>query len=150
MLANVIVFELFKDVTGVTEKEQKNQFFLLDLETLEGNWHSFMPHPLVTGQTSARLVEDIDMRLAQGTDRGDPGKLLLSFNQLTSKVTGIFHIWEEGDLRQLPLAQCRVQTVNPLAEGPAQLLVDIVCTGLTHEEARREAGCPELKRMYHK
>ncbi|MDM5326673.1 putative thiazole-containing bacteriocin maturation protein [Neobacillus sp. CF12] len=140
MLANVIVFELFKDVTGVTEKEQKNQFFLLDLETLEGNWHSFMPYPLVTEQTSSRLVEDIDMRLAQGTERGDPGKLLLSFNQLTSTVTGIFHVWEEGDLKQLPLAQCRVQAVNPLAEGPADLLGDIVCTGLTHEEARREAG----------
>ena len=140
MLANVIVFELFKDVTSVSEKEQKNQFFLLDLETLEGNWHSFMPHPLVTEQTSSRLVEDIDMKLAQGTDRGDPGKLLLSFNHLTSRVSGIFHIWEEGDLKQLPLAQCRVQTVNPLSEGPAELLGDIVCTGMTHEEARMEAG----------
>ncbi len=140
MLANVIVFELFKDVTGVSQKAQRNQFFLLDLETLEGNWHSFMSHPLVTGHTSARLVEDLDIRLAQGTDRGDPGILLLAFNQLTSKVTGIFHIWEEGDLRQLPLAQCRVQAVNPLADGPAELLGDIVCTGLTHEEARREAG----------
>jgi putative thiazole-containing bacteriocin maturation protein len=140
MLANVIVFELFKDVTGVSEKEQKNKFFLLDLETLEGDWHSFIPHPLVTGQTSAKLVDDAEMRLAQGTERGDPGRLLLSFNQLTSKVTGIFRIWEEGDLKQLPLAQCRVQAVNPLAEGPAELLGDIVCTGLTHEEARREAG----------
>lgn len=140
MLANVIVFELFKEVTGVSEKEQKNQFYLLDLETLEGNWHSFMSHPLVTEQTSSRLVEDIDMRLAQGTDRGDPGKLLFSFNQLTSKVSGIFHVWDEGDLNQLPLAQCRVQAVNPSAEGPADLLDEIVCTGLTHEEARREAG----------
>jgi putative thiazole-containing bacteriocin maturation protein len=140
MLANVIVFELFKDVTGVSEKEPKNQFFLLDLETLEGNWHSFIPHPLVAGQTSSRLVKDIDMRLAQGTERGDPGKLLLSFNFLTSKVSGIFHIWEEGDLKQLPLAQCRVQPVNPLAYRPADLLGDIICTGLTHEEARREAG----------
>ncbi|MFS0777514.1 putative thiazole-containing bacteriocin maturation protein [Neobacillus sp. 3P2-tot-E-2] len=140
MLANIIVFELFKDITGVSQKEQRNQFFLLDLETLEGNWHSFLPHPLVTGQTSSRLVEDIDMRLAQGTERGDPGKLLLSFNQLTSKVSGIFHIWEEGDLKQLPLAQCRVQSVYPLTYRPADLLGEIVCTGLTHEEARREAG----------
>lgn len=140
MLANVIVFELFKEITGVSQKVRRNQIFLLDLETLEGNWHSFMPHPLVTGQTSSRLVEDLGTRLAQGTDRGDTGKLLLSFNKLTSEVTGIFHIWEEGELRQLPLAQCRIQAVNPLAEGPAELLGDVVCTGLTHEEARREAG----------
>ncbi|NYE04468.1 putative thiazole-containing bacteriocin maturation protein [Bacillus niacini] len=140
MLANVIVFELFKDVTGVSEKEQKNQFFLLDLETLEGNWHSFMPHPLVTGRSTTRLVEDIDLRLADRMESVDPGKLLFSFNQLTSKVTGIFHIWEEGDLGQLPLAQCRVQVFNPLADGPAELIEDIVLSGLTHEEARREAG----------
>ncbi len=140
MLANVIVFELFKDVTGVSEKEQKNQFFLLDLETLEGNWHRFLPHSLVTGQPFVRLVEDLELRLVQGKERGEPGSLLLYFNQLTSNVSGIFHSWEEGALKQLPLAQCRVQAADPLAEGPAELLQDIVCTGLTHEEARREAG----------
>jgi putative thiazole-containing bacteriocin maturation protein len=66
--------------------------------------------------------------------------LLPYFNRLTSAQTGILHIWEEGDLRQLPLSQCRVQAVDPLSAGPAGLLPDLVCTGLTHEEARREAG----------
>ncbi|WP_045516630.1 putative thiazole-containing bacteriocin maturation protein [Neobacillus niacini] len=140
MLANVSVFELFKNVTGVSEKEPKNQFYLLDLETLEGNWHWFLPHPMVTGQVSARFVEDIDLRLAQRTESGDPGQFLLFFNQLTSKVSGIFHTWEEGELQQLPLAQCRIQAVDPLAEGPAELLQENVCSGLTHEEARRDAG----------
>lgn len=140
MLANVIVFELFKEITGVTESEQKNRFFLLDLETLEGNWHSFMPHPLVIGRAAAEWVQDFDMRIEQGLSRGEPGKLLLYFSQLTSEVSGIFHSWEEGDLKQLPLAQCRVQAVDLLSEGPAELLPNIVCTGLTHEEARREAG----------
>jgi putative thiazole-containing bacteriocin maturation protein len=140
MLANVIVFELFKEGTGVTELEQKNQFFLLDMDTLEGNWHSFMPHPLVTGRISAEWVEDFNMRLDRDLSRGDSSELLLYFYQLTSKESGIFHIWEEEDLKQLPLAQCRVQAVDPLSEGPAELLRDIVCSGLTHEEARREAG----------
>lgn len=140
ILANVIVFELFKEVTGVTEREQKNQFFLLDLDTLEGHWHSFIPHPLVTGRISAEWVEDFDMRLEQGLSSGESSELLLYFYQLTSEVSGIFHLWEEEDLKQLPLAQCRVQAVDPLSEGPAELLRDIVCSGLTHEEARREAG----------
>jgi putative thiazole-containing bacteriocin maturation protein len=147
LLANVIVFELFKHVTGVSEKEQKNQIFLLDFETLEGNWHSFQPHPLVTGHQSARLVEDVNVLLSRERENEDPHKLLLYFNQLTSKVSGIFHIWEEGDLHQLPLAQCRVQSVDPMAEGPAELLQALVCTGLTHEEARREAGLAGLE-MY--
>ncbi|WP_026565168.1 putative thiazole-containing bacteriocin maturation protein [Bacillus sp. UNC41MFS5] len=140
MLANVIVFELFKEVTGVTELEQKNQFFLLDLDTLEGNWHSFLPHPHVTGRISTKWVEDFESRLGQGLSTREQSELLLYFYQLTSKESGIFHIWGEEELKQLPLAQCRVQAVDPLSEGPAELLSDIVCSGLTHEEARREAG----------
>jgi putative thiazole-containing bacteriocin maturation protein len=141
MLANVIVFELFKKVTGLTKSEQRNQFFLLDLETLEGGWHSFIKHPLVTTEcVSAELVQDLDLRLKQNASCDDPSRLFHYFSQLTSTESGIFHIWEERDLKQLPLSQCCVQTVNPLSEGPAELLPEVVCAGLTHEEARREAG----------
>lgn len=128
MLANLIVFEWLKEVTGIKEAEQNRQFYLLDLETLEGNWHSFWQHPLVRGG-----------EIAGKTDR-EAVPLLLFFSRLTSKVNGIFHKWEEGDLQQLPLPQCLVQPVNPLSRGPAELLPEIICTGLTHEEARREAG----------
>jgi putative thiazole-containing bacteriocin maturation protein len=140
MLANAIVFELFKNVTRVTESEQNNQFFLLDLDTLEGNWHSFMPHPLVTGRATAEWVQDFDLEFKQSSSRGEPSGLLLYFGHLTSAESGIFHILEEEDLKQLPLAQCRVQAVDPLSEGPAKLLPSIVCTELTHEKARKEAG----------
>jgi putative thiazole-containing bacteriocin maturation protein len=138
MLANVIVFELFKTVTG--ESELRNSCFLLDLETLEGSWHPFMPHPLIRGCAAAQRVQVSNLRLEGSADRSPSSRLLPYFNRLTSAQTGILHIWEEGDLRQLPLSQCRVQTVDPLSEGPAGLLPDLVCTGLTHEEARREAG----------
>jgi putative thiazole-containing bacteriocin maturation protein len=141
MLANVIVFELFKKVTGVTKTEQRNQFFLLDLETLEGDWHSFIKHPLAAPEcVAAELVQDLDLRLEQDSSCDDPSRLFHYFSQLTSAESGIFHIWEERDLKQLPLAQCCVQTVNPLSEGPAELLPEVVCAGLTHVEARREAG----------
>lgn len=147
LLANVIVFELFKEITGVMELEQKNKIFLLNLETLEGNWRSLLPHPLVTKAISAEWVEDVESRIQIGQEKVESGKLLLFFNQLTSEESGIFHIWEEGDLRQLPLAQCHVQAVDPLSEGPAELMQDIVCSGLTHEEARREAGLTGIE-MY--
>lgn len=140
MLANVIVFELYKHVTGVSEKDQKERFFLLDLETLEGNWHPFIPHHLVTGLPAVRLIEDIDISLEQIKEIFDPNSLLVHFNQLTSKVSGIFHKWEEGDLNQLPLSQCSVQAANPMVEGPADLLQERVCSALTHQEARIEAG----------
>ncbi|URT69079.1 putative thiazole-containing bacteriocin maturation protein [Cytobacillus firmus] len=140
MLANLIVFELFKEVTGLTSAEQRNQFFLLNLETLESNWHSYLPHPLLAGNPAVEWVQDVEHRIGQGSERTKPDSLFLFFSQLTSKESGIFHKWEEGDLKQLPLAQCEVQAVDPLSKGPAELLPNIVCTDLSHTEARREAG----------
>jgi len=140
MLANLLVFELFKHITGVTEQEQNNQYFLLDLQTMEGNWNDFIPHPLVAGHPSTRLIDDLDARIEREMEREENGKYLLFFNKLTSKSTGIFHTWDEGDLLQLPLAQCRVQPIDPVTDGPADMLKSIICSGLTHEEARREAG----------
>ena len=39
MLANIIVFELFKHVADDSHREKNPQFFLLNYETLEGTWH---------------------------------------------------------------------------------------------------------------
>ncbi|WP_436371920.1 putative thiazole-containing bacteriocin maturation protein [Cytobacillus sp. BC1816] len=140
MLANLIVFELFKEVTGLISAEQRNQFFLLNLETLEGNWHSCLPHPILTGNTAVGWIKDVDQRMGQSSGINKTDSLFLFFSQLTSKESGIFHTWEEGDLKQLPLAQCSVQPADPLSKGPADLLPNIICTDLRHDEARREAG----------
>lgn len=140
MLANVIVFEWFKQVSSETEIDQSNQFYLLNFETMEGNWHSFIPHPLITGEKSATRVNDIEKRLKNDFRRDSQSDLLLFFNQLTSIESGIFHIWDEEDLQQLPLAQCYVQVVDPMSLGPAKLLPKQICSGLTHQEARRESG----------
>ena len=140
MLANVMVFELFKKITGVTESEQRNQFFLLNLETLEGNWHMFLPHPLVTRRVKAEWIEDFDLQLKHRSNIEKSNGWLLYFSQLTSAESGIFHILGEEDLKQLPLAQCRVQVVDPLSEGPAGLLPSVVCNEMTSEQARKEAA----------
>lgn len=140
LLANLIVFELLKTVTGVTNSELNNKCFLLDLETYEGEGHSFKPHPLVTGCMAVEWVQDVAQRLERSSGSSEPNELFAYFSRLTSAQSGIFHTWEEGDLNQLPLSQCHVQAADPLSEGPAELLPDLVCIALTHEEARREAG----------
>ena len=147
LLANVIVFEFFKKVTGIAGST--NSIYLLDFETLEGEWLSFIPHPLVTSTSVApRLVEDLDLRIEQEGKRNNASHELLEyFIGLTSEEIGIFHSWEERNLSQLPLAQCFVQAVNPLTSGPADLLPEVICAGLTHEEAKRNAGLTGIE-MY--
>lgn len=140
MLANVIVFELFKKVTAVTDPELENSVFVLNLETLEGNWHPFLSHPLVSGLQQMKRIEALDQHMEEQREENERNGLIHYFGTLTSAETGIFHIWEEGELTQLPLAQCRIQAVDPLTEGPAELLPEMICSGLTHEEARKEAG----------
>ncbi|MCM3570101.1 putative thiazole-containing bacteriocin maturation protein [Neobacillus mesonae] len=149
ILANVTVFEFFKKAAGIAESNQSNQIYKLDLETLEGDWISFITHPLVTNiNVSPRLVEDLDVRIKQEKSKKEPSSNLLeSFSLLTSEETGIFHTWEERNLIQLPLSQCYVQAVNPVSEGPADLLPEVVCSGFTHEEAKREAGLTGIE-MY--
>ncbi|KQL46400.1 bacteriocin maturation protein [Brevibacillus choshinensis] len=140
MLANVVVFEWFKAVAAVTESELRNRIFLLNGETLEGSWHSFTPHPFVTGQTQGKWIEDFEQQLDLTATKQEASGLISYFSTLTSATTGIFHRLDEEDLIQLPLAQCLIQVPDPLSEGPAKLLPEMVCSGLTHEEARKEAG----------
>ncbi len=140
MLANIMVFELFKDITKSRETEKTNQVYIINQETLEGSWHTFSPHPLVTGKAKAKIVRNFKEKLEQNKPRGDQSKLLTYLGQFNSQETGLFHVWDEGELNQLPLAQCRIQVVDPLTEGPVKLLTSTICTELTHEEARIEAG----------
>lgn len=140
LMANLIVFELFKELTGVNEQKQHPQFYLLNSKTLEGSWHTFVPHPLVTVSARATWIENFDFRDKGKADQKEADKWFKFFSQLTSAQSGVFHKWEEGDLKQLPLAQCSVQTVNPLSEGPAELLSEIIVSDLTHMEARRRSG----------
>lgn len=148
ILANCLVFEFFKKAAGIGET-QSNQIYLLDLETLEGNWLSFIAHPLVTSiNLTPRLVADLDVKIEHESNRNaPPSKLLEYFSRLTSKEIGIFHSWEERNLTQLPLSQCYVQAVNPLTNGPAPLLSEVICAGFTHEEAKKNAGLTGIE-MY--
>lgn len=148
MLANVIVFELMKAAAELEPLSKKNQVYLLDLATLEGGWHAFLPHPdFSCGKDSAELICDLEAKLSEHPGKETESRLFQCFTELTSPVTGIFHLWEEKHLPQLPLAQCFVQTADPLSSGPAELLPETVSVGLTHQEARREAGLTGIE-MY--
>ncbi|RKN84020.1 putative thiazole-containing bacteriocin maturation protein [Paenibacillus ginsengarvi] len=149
ILANVAAFEHFKTVTGAVRPELSDAVYTLDLETFEGSWHKLLPHPLVQadgrGREETAWLEDWEARLDEGTVGHDVGALFAYLNRITSKSTGILHLWEEGELLQLPLSQCRAIAADPLSPGPAELLPELVASGFTHEEARREAGLGGLE-----
>lgn len=145
VLSNLIVHEWQKAVTQEKETNCRNQCYILDPDTLTGIWHPIRPHPLVSGVGTARLVENIELSLETSHEPADPEEWFSCLGRLTSAATGILHAWEEAELIQLPLAQCLVQPVDPLSEGPARLLPAIIRSGLTHEEARREAGLAGLE-----
>lgn len=145
ILSNLIVHEWHKAIMGEHELDHRNQCFLLDPITLTGSWHSFLPHPLVSGYDAARPMKHMELNLSIDHEQVSPEVWFTAFNQLTSTVTGIFHTWEEADLIQLPLAQCLVQPTDPLSKEPAHLLPTIVRSGLTHVEARLESGLAGLE-----
>ncbi|EJL30725.1 putative thiazole-containing bacteriocin maturation protein [Brevibacillus sp. BC25] len=140
MLANIAVFEWFKYVSGVNEAEDPNKIYLLNLETLEGSWQSYMPHPMRKEDMSMEVLDERELELRISKEAKQKESLLSLFPSWTSPDNGIFHSWDEGELTQLPLTQCRVTAVDPVADGPAELLPTVVCAGYTHDEARREAG----------
>ncbi|RXZ79414.1 hypothetical protein EBB07_22815 [Paenibacillaceae bacterium] len=144
LLANLVVNEWRKVVNGENEADCSNQCYILNPLTLEGSWHSVPPHRFVSEQKPILTVTDLELKL--GADHEpDPEEWFSWFSTLTSAVSGIFHVWEEGALKQLPLSQCLVQPVDPISEGPAKLLPSIVSSGLTHVEARRESGLAGLE-----
>ncbi|HHT7189552.1 TPA: putative thiazole-containing bacteriocin maturation protein [Bacillus cereus] len=141
MLANIIVFELFKHIASDAYREKEPQFFLLNYETLEGTWHPFIKHLLATDESfTIDTIENLPEKLEQRSNQHTSTELFRFFDSLTSKETGIFHVWDEQDLYQLPLSQCNIQVATPLSDGPTSLLPLMTCGGLTHNEARREAG----------
>ncbi|MCZ8511838.1 TOMM precursor leader peptide-binding protein [Paenibacillus filicis] len=159
-LSNLIVNEWRRTAAGEQERDVSRECYILDPVTLEGSWHPFLPHPLVSGYEAAVPVADMELELEAGVETEDivdtegtkntentdnAEEWFTCFSRMTSTVSGIFHVWEEGELSQLPLAQCLVEPVDPLSEGPAELLPAIVCSGLTHEEARRESALAGLE-----
>lgn len=145
VLSDILVHEARKAVRGEKELHCRNQCFLLNPGTLTGSWHPIRTHPLVCGNEAVRPVENIRLAIETSHEPADRHEWFSGFTRLTSAVAGIFHVWEEADLIQLPLAQCLVQPADPLSPGPADLMPAIVRSGLTHEEARRESGLAGLE-----
>ncbi|MBD3921745.1 hypothetical protein H8B09_23485 [Paenibacillus sp. PR3] len=141
LLSNLIVNEWHKWMAG--EPNCRNHCYLLNPRTLEGSWHPIHLHPLLSGHKLGCSIMDLELNL--GADHEpDTEEWFTWFGSMTSEVSGIFHVWGEGALNQLPLAQCLVHPDDPLSEEASRLPA-IVCSGFTHVEARRESALAGLE-----
>ncbi|CAG7651264.1 hypothetical protein PAESOLCIP111_06279 [Paenibacillus solanacearum] len=144
LLSYMLVHEWQLVTAGAKEPNCVDACYVMELDAFTGSWHPVLPHPLASGLEAVRPAA-FELGLEADLDPAEPEAWFAALQRLTSPVTGVFHAWEEADLIQLPLAQCLVQPVDPLAEGAAGLLPPLVRSGLTHEEARRESGLAGLE-----
>jgi putative thiazole-containing bacteriocin maturation protein len=139
ILANVLTFHWFQLIHNLSSCK-KNHTYLLDMQTLEGKWHSFLIHPLTRDPEHIATLLDPSLWFIDPTRQQTD--ILHIFAQITSETTGIFRSWNPADLLQLPLSQCQVEITDPLENRD---IPPIVSSGLTHLEARREAGLAGLE-----
>lgn len=147
LLANIAVFMLFKKITGVQENPE-NAIYQLKMETLEGSWHSVSPHPLVNKKMKFDQINEPLLFLKDSPSQ--ELDLHSLFYQITSRETGLFRLFEEENLTQLPLSQCQVKVADPFGESEPEV---ITASGRTHEDARLEAGLSGietyLEKLFH-
>ncbi|SFS53082.1 hypothetical protein [Marininema halotolerans] len=140
VLGHVMAFTCFKEITQSNELKPHNAIFLHRGESMESNWYPTFLHPEVVGSEPVKKVTKAWWIAERSEEDRNEEAMFLAFADWSLPVTGIFRSWEEGALRQLPLAQCKIQVMNPLSEGPADPLPESISVGITHREARKEAG----------
>jgi bacteriocin biosynthesis cyclodehydratase domain-containing protein len=126
LVANRLVFEIFKYVTQAGPVETAGHLVEIDLEQLQTQKHPFSPHPLCSTcqhaepPTQAQFLEHI-----QQLEQGEPlNPDLFSKRAAPCFETrlGLFRSLDEASIIQVPLSVCQVVVSNPLpkaANGPA-------------------------------
>jgi len=141
LLANVLAANLSASLGAEADPAAKDRCFVLDMEKLEGTYLSLWPGSPEEIEITTEPVHRLSRYLSENRGpRLNPDEWHSLFSGLTGPRSGILRIWDEGDLVQLPLSQCRVQTVDPLSDRSSGLLPSLVRSGATHREARMDAG----------
>ncbi|WP_026021151.1 hypothetical protein [Paenibacillus senegalensis] len=146
------------------QNDDHSRYYWLNLTTMEGLWYStkqvaqtevadwissrLTPCPIEhNGKKQHVAYKEAFSLLEEGCN---PPPLavpawLEQLSERTCEVQGLFHVWGEGGLTQLPLHQCRIQPVDPLSTGPALLLDEQVFSGFTALDARKNAALGGLE-----
>lgn len=118
MLANRLVFELFKHITQAGTVEIATALIDLDLTTLLCERHVALSHPLCqacqhpAAMSVTRFREQ--MQQLQYQDEIDVESFVRVLVGCTDAQLGLFSSLQEGDFARLPLTVCEIGLPNPL------------------------------------
>ena len=143
VIANVLAFEIFKQLTETGHVETQGQMIRIDLETLDSRRHRFLPHPLCEACQHPKaplmtaLLDTVHLLEQNGTiDEEQFSKQIVPcFDQ----ALGLFRELGEHDLIQMPLNVSQVIVSNPLHLVEEQALT-VHAVGADLATARRRAA----------
>jgi hypothetical protein len=145
MIANRLIFALFKYFTQTGTTETVGHLSVLDLETCLSENHTFLPHPHCqvcqhpAVPTASRFLERIQQ--LQHLDSIDPDTFL---ERLASSVVdarlGLFTALEDDNFVQAPLAVYKVNLSNPMLKKNQPAILNIAAASIDTKDAKLRAS----------
>ncbi|GHO99697.1 hypothetical protein KSF_097450 [Reticulibacter mediterranei] len=118
MVANRLLFELFKHLTHAGTVEIVESLIDIDFATLLCETHPVFPHPHCRACQHPVLVDASQfldqVQQLQQQDSLEQHQLLQHLDRCCDPKLGLFRSFDEGDFVQLPLAVCKIELSNPM------------------------------------
>lgn len=145
MIANRLIFALFKYFTQTDSTATKGHLSVLHLETGLSENHAFLPHPYCqvcqhpVVPTATQFLERIQQLQYQSPI--DRNSFLERFtNGVVDTRLGLFTAVEEDDFVQAPLAIYKASVSNPMLQEKRPETLTIAAASIDTEEARLDAS----------
>ncbi|GLV55650.1 hypothetical protein KDH_24940 [Dictyobacter sp. S3.2.2.5] len=155
LIANRLLFELFRYCTRIGDAQEDIQITDLDLATFQSQSHAFLPHPLCQAEqapfasTAPQFLERL--RSIQGRPAIDAEEFFSSIMPCTDGPLGLFTLTSAEDFVQMPLPVFQVNVSNPmLLERPREPLtitaadLDATTAGLRASQTACERYLAEI------
>ena len=146
VVANQLFFALFQHVTRISTAEAAGRLTAIDLRTLLGESHAFLPHPHCQAGHVAQHVDEFSqpssetgqyspvqfltqIRRLRQRDPIDPDLFLERVMGCVDKRCGLFSANEHEHFVQVPLAVYRMQLSNPMRLQHASASLSVTAVG---------------------
>ncbi len=142
IVANQLSFEIFKYLTGTGQLETQRRMIKVDLETLQSEVHSFLPHPLCQScqspaeQTKTCFLDAVRLLKKELTDEKTFSEKIID---CIDEELGLLGSPDERDFTQLPLCTSWVTISQPMAPSTSPKSLGVIGLGFDLGAARRNA-----------